>query len=652
MKKIQSSCRHCDACCEIDSKPRAHDATEHEQEREHDEHKHGTSGIKKEIVVLAVGAVLFIAGMVLKETGTLGFVVMLLAYAVLGAEIVIHAFRGLLSGNFIDENMLMSVATIGALALGDTAEAAGVMLFYRVGEFLQDLAVDRSRHSIKEAINMRPEKARVLRETEQEVDPSTVVIGERILVKPGERIPIDGIVESGESYADYSAITGESIPVVIKPGSEAVSGGINNSGALTIRVTKLFSQSTVSRIMEAVEDAVKNKPKLQGFISRFSRVYTPIVIGLAALVAFLPPILGLGDFREWVHKALLFLVISCPCALVLSVPLTFFAGLANASSRGILFKGANILEIFAHAKAFALDKTGTLTKGVFRVTKIETTGDWSEQEVLAYAAALERMSTHPVGRALVAADTAQLAAQQVTELAGYGVSGIVEGKNVLAGNLKLMQRNGVSVPQTTEHGTLVYVAVDGSYAGAVVISDELRPQAAEAVRKLREKTGYVAILTGDNEASARETAKIVGADGLYFSLLPEEKLSVMRGIRKERGVTVFVGDGINDAPVLAGADAGCTIGLSSTDAAVEAADLVLMRDDLMLLPQTIDLARRTMLTAKINVTLALVIKVAVMVLGLLGYAQMWMAVFADVGAALLCVLVALNLMPVRKKKIQ
>ncbi len=637
----------CDDCCSAnETKACAHEGAEHDHE-----HGHGTDGIKKEIITLAAGAILFVAGLLLKkETDVWGFVVLLVSYAVLGAEIIFRAFKGLLSGRFMDENMLMSVATFGALALGDTAEAVGVMLFYRVGELLQDLAVDRSRHSIKQAINMRPEKARVLRDGEHTVEPAEVEVGELILVKPGERIPLDGVLVNGESYADYSAVTGESVPVLIKAGSEVLSGGINKSGVLTIRVTKLFENSTVSRIMEAVEDAVANKPKLQGFISRFSKAYTPIVIALAALVAFLPPLFGLGELTVWIHRALLFLVISCPCALVLSVPLTFFAGLANASSRGALFKGANIMETLALARAFALDKTGTLTKGVFRVTKIECADGFTEQEVVAYAAALERMSTHPVGRAVAEADTALYEAESVTELAGHGMSGTVNGRKVLAGNARLMEQNGVNLPDLTYQGTTVYVTIDGALAGVLVISDELKQEAVEAVMKLKEKAGYIAILTGDNEAAARAVADIVGADDVYFSLLPEQKLSVMRSIREEHGTTVFVGDGINDAPVLAGADAGCTIGLLSTDAAVEAADLVLMRDDLTLLPDTVDLCRKTMRTAKFNVALALVIKVAVMSLGVLGYAKMWMAVFADVGAALLCVLVTLSLMPTRKKQ--
>ena len=612
--------------------------------------EHENSDDKKELFVIGGGVVLLAAGLLIKSYETLRFVLLMLVYALLGAKIVYQAIKSLFAGNFMDENMLMSIATFGALALGDTAEAVSVMLFYRVGEYLQELAVDRSRRSIKKAINMRSDKARVLRDLEFEVDPSEVEIGEHILVKPVERIPLDGVVESGESYLDYSAITGESVPVFIEAGSEAMSGGINKSGALTIKVTKDYEKSTVSRIMDAVEDAVKNKPRLQSFITRFSRIYTPIVIALAVLVAIVPPLFGLGAFRDWIYKALLFLVISCPCALVLSVPLTFFAGLANASSKGVLFKGANIIEIVANAKAFAFDKTGTLTKGVFRVTKVVPAHGQNENDVLAYAAALERMSTHPVGRALVEVDERQYSAELVTELAGYGISGKVNNKAVLAGNAKLMELNKINIPEHTEAGTVVYVAIDGIYLGAVIISDELKEDAAQAVRLLKEKTGYVAMLTGDNKTAARETAIAVGTDYVYDSLLPEDKLFVMRSIREQHGTTIFVGDGINDAPVLAGADAGCTIGLKSTDVAVEAADLVLMRDDLSLLPYTVDLSRRTMRVARINVILALAIKVAVMVLGLLGYAEMWMAIFADVGAALLCVLIALTLMPRRKQK--
>ncbi len=637
-------CPLCDECNEgLKLEHEHHD----EDEREHS-HEHDGLNLKREIIMLASSAVLLAAGLLTE--GILSVTLLYAAYAAVGIPILIGAVEGLFKGRFADENVLMSVATIGALALGEQAEAVMVMLLYRLGELLQGLAVRRSRASINAALNIRPDMARVLRGgTESVVRADDVAVGETVVVKPGERIPVDGRVIAGESYADCSAITGEAVPVRIAPGDAVLSGSINTSGAVSVIAEKTAGESTASRILRAVEEASGSKPRIQNFITRFARVYTPVVMALTVLIAVLPPLFGAGSFSEWIHRGLLLLVISCPCALVLSVPLTFFAGLARESSSGVLLKGANVMEALVRSKVVAFDKTGTITKGAFEVTSAQPADGFVEQELIDYAAALERMSAHPVAQAIVRASKNGLAAASMTERAGFGVSGLVESKRVLVGNARLLEAEGVAHPAQSEAKSLTFVAVEGKYAGVIFIDDEIKPQSAAAIRRIRESGRHVALLTGDSRAAAESVARQVGIEDVHASLLPEDKLDVLKSLRAQKGPVIFVGDGINDAPVLAGADVGCAIGLGGTDAAVEAADMVLMREDLGVLPEGIRVARRTLDIAKANIIFALAVKGIVMVLGVFNIAQMWMAVFADVGTTLLCVLNALRLLIVHKK---
>ncbi len=596
----------------------------------------------KQSLPIVLGAAVYI--LALLTSGGVSLVLYVLAYALLGVPVLIKALFDIGRGQVFGENFLMGVATLGAIALREYSEAVAVMLFYRVGEYFQELAVDSSRESIRSAVDLRPDTVSVLRnEIWETVKPEAVRVGEQILIEPGERVALDARVLFGESRVDNSAITGESAPVAAVVGSELMSGAINQSGPLKAEVLRLVEQSAAGRILSAVEDAAKGKPKLENFITRFARVYTPVVVGLAALLAALPPIFGLGGFSLWLHRALLFLVISCPCALVLSVPMTFFAGLANASGRGVLFKGANRMEALAGIKAVVFDKTGTLTRGVFEVQKVLPAGSFSEAELLRLAASSEYFSPHPVAAAIIKAASAHIEPEKVKELAGRGVEAVVEGKPVLVGNARLMEENNIRLPELLE-GTVAYIAVSGEYAGAVVIADQLKQDAKNTIENLNNLIGYTAILTGDAAAPSKLVAKEVGAHEVFYKLLPEEKLTYMQHIREERGSVLFIGDGINDAPVLMGADVGMAIGNSGTDMAVEAADVVLLTSELHAIYEAIRISRRTISVARANIFIALLAKSLVMLLGVLGYASMWMAVFADVGVALLCVLNALRLL--------
>ncbi len=612
-------------------------------------HEHGEEAEEpwKLWLPIALGAALFVGGFFAE--GPIHIVLNLVAYVLLGAPVLLQAGKDILRGQVFGESFLMGIATIGALGLGDYDEAVAVMLFYRVGEYFQDLAVGRSRKSIRAAVGLRPDTARVMREGAwQVVDPAAVSVGEQVLINPGERIPLDGEILSGESLVDFSALTGEAVPVRVALGREVMAGGINQSSPITVRVVRPASESAVSRVLRAVEDAAKGKPKLENFITRFARVYTPIVVAIAALLAVIPPLAGLGAFSEWLHRALIFLVISCPCALVISVPLTFFAGLANASSRGVLFKGANRMEQLAAVQAAVFDKTGTLTHGVFKVQMAIPVNWVTEEELLKFAAAAEHFSPHPVASAIRAAAGEYAPAEEAEEIAGRGVSASTAGRRVLVGNARLMQEHGITnFPAST--GTVAYVAVDGSFKGTILIADELKADAGGAIKKLNGMIGYTAILTGDAEAPAQEVANQTGVNGVYYKQLPEDKLTRMQEIRGMHGSVLFVGDGINDAPVLMGADVGMAIGGSGTDMAVEAADVVLLTPELTAIPDSISVSRRTMAIAKMNIAFAIAIKVLVMILGAFGIASMWMAVFADVGTTLICVVNALRLLPVRRK---
>ncbi len=646
-----------DTCgCGHDHKHDHHDACGcgHDHKHEHHDgcgcgHDHGNADTKHELIFIASGTAFLAAGFFFN--GTVRMILQLISYLILGTEILIRAGKGILRGSFADENFLMSVATVGAIILGDYFEAVMVMLLYRAGELLQSLAVNKSRSSIRETINLRPDTTHVLANGEQkDVSPFDINVGSEIIIRPGERVPLDGTVISGESFMDTAAITGESVPVRVQAGDEVLSGSINKAGLLVVRTTRIASESTAARIMEAIEDAVASKPKLENFIRRFSKVYTPAVMVLTLLVAVLPPLFGLGSFAVWIKRGLLLLVVSCPCALVLSVPLTFFAGLARQSREGVLLKGANILEVLSKIKAVAFDKTGTLTEGTFTITDIRTANGFAAEDIVRYVASVEKGSLHPIAQAIGAASIEVYPCNNMQETAGYGITGIVNGKKVAVGNTRLMEQENVAVSSSFEGaGTCVHVAIDGAYAGVIVIGDSIRDSAKDAVCALKKKHCAVALLTGDNNSAANAVATETEIEDVHASLLPGDKLSCLKELRAQHGPVLFVGDGINDSPVLAGADVGCAIGLGGTDAAVEAADMVLMSENLTKLPAALSISERTMRIAWQNVAFALGIKFLVMILGIFGFAEMWMAVFADVGVAFLCVLNAVRLLIVKKR---
>ncbi len=554
-------------------------------------------------------------------------------YLILGLPILKLAGKNILRGRVFDENFLMSIATLGAFAIGDFPEAVGVMLFFRVGEFFEERAVERSRSQIMAAVDLRPE--RILLADGREIPAADAQVGDVLLVRPGDRIPLDGVVLTGESRLDTAPITGESVPVRVHPGDCVTSGCVNINGQLTIRAEKALAESMVTRILRSVENAAASKPRLDRFITRFSKVYTPIVVTLAALVALIPSLIT-GDWGYWVYTALSFLVMSCPCALVLSVPLAFFSGVGAGSKEGILFKGGLSMEALAKIKAVAMDKTGTLTEGNFALQQLD-----GGEEVLRLSASLEQASTHPIAQSIVLGakerDLSLAKPEQVEELAGLGIRGLVEGKEVLCGNAKLLNRFGVAFQAKDAAGAWVYVAVDGAYVGALCIADTVKEGAGQAVRELKALGIATAMLTGDEERTASAVGASLSIDRVHARLLPEEKLTALRAIRAEFGPVMFVGDGINDAPVLSGADVGAAMG-TGADAAMEAADVVFMTSQPQAMARAVKIARQTQAIAWQNVVFALAIKLAVMILGLLGWASMWAAVFADTGVAMLCIL--------------
>lgn len=561
----------------------------------------------------------------------------LAAYALVGAPILTTAGKNLLRGQVFDENFLMCIATLGAFAIGEYPEALGVMLFYRVGEAFEDRAVERSRSSIQAALDLRPEVVTLVQPdgSETVIPAGEAKVGDLIRVRPGDRIPLDGIVRSGESEIDTSAVTGEPVPIFVRPGEAVVSGCVNSTGLLTVEATAALAESMVSRILDSVENAAASKPQIHRFITRFARYYTPIVVILALLTAILPSLFT-GNWAYWVKTACTFLVISCPCALVLSVPLAFYAGIGAASQEQILFKGGSALEALKGVKAVVLDKTGTLTQGRFTVTAVESVPGVSEEELLKAAAACERHSTHPIARSIIAAaeglDRPEL--HEVQEIAGRGV----KAGAWLCGSPALLQEQGVSVPKLPPMGgaTQVLLSKAGQYQGRILISDQLKPGAKEAIAQLHRQGLTTVMLTGDGEESARAAAEQAGLDDYHAHLLPQEKRTALEQVRQKNGAVLFVGDGINDAPVLAGADVGAAMG-SGADAAIEAADVVFMTSEPAAIPRAVELARQVNRIARQNVIFALSVKALVLVLGLCHMANLWLAVFADTGVAMLCV---------------
>ena len=618
----------------------------HDHDHEHEEHHHDHGAENNDKKTILIGAALFAGGLVVNALGLnwVALAVFLAAYVVLGREIVLNAWKNLRKGHVLDENFLMSIASLGAFLIGEAPEAVGVMLFYRVGEYFEHVAVERSRSQIMEAIDLRPEVVHLA--SGEEIPAEQARVGDVLVVRPGDRIPLDGVVVSGESRIDTAPITGEPVPVSVRPGSSLVSGCINTIGQLTMRVEKPLSESMVTRILDSVENAAASKPKIDRFITRFARVYTPVVVTLAALVAVVPSLVT-GNWSYWVYTALSFLVMSCPCALVLSVPLAFFAGIGVGSKKGILFKGGASIEALGAVKAVVLDKTGTITKGEFKVQQIA-----GGLDILKLCASCEQQSTHPIAQSIVAAAKERnmelFAPDALEEIPGRGIRATVDGKTVLCGNELLMKENNVVLGDLdAASGTRVLVAVGQRFGGYITISDTLKSGAGDAIRRLKDAGLTTVMLTGDEEEAAKAVAAEVGIDEVHARLLPQEKLEKLQQVRTEKGAAMFVGDGINDAPVLAGADVGAAMG-SGADAAIEAADVVFMTSDVQAIPEALEIARQTGRTAWQNVVFALAIKFAVMVLGLLGYASMWMAVFADSGVAMLCVLNSIRMLYKKK----
>lgn len=607
------------------------------------------------LVRIIAGAVLFVAALFIPLSGVFKAVLFLVPYLVVGWDILYKAVRGIFHGQVFDENLLMGIATVGAFAIGEYSEGVAVMLFYQVGELFQSVATRRSRQSIASLMDIRPEHAAVEEgDTTKVVPPEAVEIGQVIVIKPGERVPLDGVVLSGESSLDTAALTGESLPRSVMEGDDVVSGCINLSGVLRVKVTKRYGQSTVAKILELVENSGAKKARAENFITRFSRVYTPAVVLSALALAILPP-LFVGGWSEWLHRALIFLVISCPCALVISVPLSFFGGIGGAARRGILVKGASYLEALSHAKVAVFDKTGTLTKGVFNVTAVHP-DSVSAARLLELAAMAECYSDHPISKSLKEAYGKEIDPQKVTgvtEQAGGGVMAVIDGQKIAVGNDKLMESLGIKWHPCHRVGTTVHVAVEGEYAGHIVISDEIKPDAAEAIKALYARgVGRAVMLTGDNKSVAEAVKAQLGLSEAYAQLLPGDKVEM---VEKElaalpRGQKLlFVGDGINDAPVLSRADIGVAMGAMGSDAAIEAADIVLMDDRLMRLCEAVDISRKTLRIVRQNIVFALAVKALVLILGAFGVANMWEAVFADVGVSVIAILNAMRALRYKSK---
>ena len=610
---------------------------------------------KRLLFRIIIAAVLFAAGSLLPLGPTVEMGVFLVCYAVIGWDIVWKAVTNILHGQVFDENFLMTIATIGALILREHSEGVAVMLFYQVGEWFQSYAVSKSRKSIASLMDIRPDYANVERNGKlEQVDPDEVNIGDTIVVKPGERVPLDGKIIKGTSALDTSALTGESMPRDVEPGMEVISGCINQTGILTIQTTKKYGESTVAKILDLVENASDKKGKTENFISRFARYYTPIVVFAAIALAILPPLVTGQPFSVWIYRALTFLVISCPCALVISIPLSFFGGIGGASKIGVLVKGSNYLESLAHTEVVVFDKTGTLTKGSFAVSQIKAI-DMKEEQLLELAAYAEDYSNHPISQSIQKAygkkiDNSRIS--DVQEIAGHGVRAVIDGKTVLAGNAKLMNRENIVYTPSDAIGTVIYLACNGKYAGYIVIEDEVKADAPAAIRALKEVgVRKTVMLTGDADAVGQKVAQKLGLDQAYTELLPADKVDRVEAMLKqtsEKGKLVFVGDGINDAPVLARADVGIAMGGLGSDAAIEAADVVLMTDEPSKISAVVRIARKTIRIANENIVFALGVKLLVLILGATGYANMWAAVFADVGVSVIAILNAIRAMRVKK----
>ncbi len=617
---------------------------------EHEDHESAAKPYR--IALFGAGVLLFISGFIFSENDSLSLSLFLVAYLLTGYDILITAAKNILKGSVFDENFLMSLSSIGAFCIGEYPEAVAVIMFYQIGEYLQGLAVGKSRKSIKDLMNIKPDYANLVKNGEViKTNPADVGLGSIILVKPGEKIPLDGIITEGSAFVDLSSLTGESVPEKVSVGDSVLSGSINTDGMLKIKTTKVFGESTVVKIMEMVETASAKKAPAERFITKFSRIYTPVVVGLALIMAVIPALFFSVEFSESIHRALLFLVVSCPCALVISVPLTFFAGIGDSSKRGILIKGSNYIQELSKIDNIVFDKTGTITKGVYKVVKILPEKGVSERELLEKAYALEFYSVHPIAKSIISDYESknvkkEMAVSDYREISGYGVKGILKGKGVSVGNYKLMEKEGLRPPKYKNMGTAVYVSEDGKYIGQLIISDEIKNDAKQAVSDLK-KLGLknITMLTGDRRESAELTAKEVGIENVFYDLLPNEKVHKIEEIYDEKPSSkiLFVGDGINDAPVLARVNVGVAMGGIGSDAAVEAADVVIINDEPIKIPMAIKIAKNTMKLVRQNISFALLVKFSVLILSATGVlVSMWLAIFADVGVTLLVVLNAMR----------
>ena len=604
---------------------------------------------KKVLYRLIIAAILLVVASLLPVTGIWKLLCFLVPYFVIGYDVLLGALHGIVNRQIFDENFLMAIATVGAMGVGDYKESVAVLLFYQLGELFQSFAVGKSRQSITQLMDIHPEYANVTDENGQleQVDPEEVEVGTEITVLPGERIPIDGVILTGTSTLNTSALTGESLPRSAAPGDEVISGCVNLDGVLVIRTTKLYEDSTVARILELTENSAMKKARAERFITRFAHYYTPIVCISALVLAILPPVIRLamgfsGEWGTWIYRALTFLVISCPCALVISIPLTFFGGIGGASRHGILVKGANDLETLAGTRCMVFDKTGTLTQGVFSVTEVHPAEGWDKEQVLRLAALAEQFSNHPISRSIQETCTDDLTGVDVTDVqerGGHGITAQADGHTIAAGNQRLMDALNIAVPSDLNlNGTTVLVACDGVYVGVILVADQVKAGAKEALAKLKAVgVSKTVMLTGDGDAPAAAVAKELGVDEYHSKLLPADKVTLLEQLLEQERPVAFVGDGVNDAPVLTRADVGIAMGAMGSDAAIEAADVVLMEDDLRKLPLAMAIARKTLRIVRENIVFALAVKALCLVFSAVGIANMWWAIFADVGVMVLCV---------------
>ena len=615
-----------------------------------------TKKVKKKLIRIIISFILLILAFTLKLDNTIiNNILFITSYIIIGYDIILKALRNITRGKVFDENFLMTIATIGAFFIGEFPEAVAVMLFYQVGELFQSYAVDKSRKSVASLMDIRPDYANVYRNEEiNKVNPNDVNIGEIILIKPGEKIPLDGIVVEGNSFLNTLALTGESMPRSVTEGDEVLSGCINNEGILKVKVTKEFGESTVSKILDLVENASSRKSKSENFISKFAKYYTPIVVIIAILLALIPPLLTDTTFKTWIYRALSFLVVSCPCALVISIPLSFFGGIGASSKIGVLVKGSNYLEALANTEIVVCDKTGTLTEGIFKVQKVNAI-DYSKEDLLKYTSYAENYSNHPIALSIKEAYGKDINEKLVTktkELKGKGVIAKVESKEVLVGNEKLMEEYNIDYKKSNDIGTVIYIAIDKKYAGSIIISDKIKDDAYKAVKEFRENNvKKIVMLTGDREEISKKVSKELKLDNYYAELLPQDKVKKVESLMQEKseyGKLVFIGDGINDAPVLALSDIGVAMGGLGSDAAIEAADIVIMTDEPSKLANAIKISKKTMQIVKENIVFAITVKILVLLLSAIGATTMWAAVFADVGVSVIAIINALRILRVKE----